>query len=56
MQIGFPKGAFSASDSDTLLDRVMRKIAVAASPGPKEQWAEKYGADYENDVFMMHHF
>lgn len=51
----FPKGSFGASDDDTLLDRMLRTIAKAASKDPSE-WAEKYGTNFENDVFMMHRF
>jgi len=49
-----PRGMFGASDQDEALDTAMRLIAVAfAAP---EEWASKYGTDYENDTFMMHRY
>lgn len=47
-----PKGALGASDDDTALDFHMRNIALAVDPEDKG-WSSKYGADYENDVFVM---
>lgn len=55
-QVIFPAGAFGASSFDSDLDTALRAIAVAASSDPKMEWAEKYGTDFENDVFMMHHY
>lgn len=48
-----PAGAFGASEYDEPLDAALRAIAVAASPDPTGEWAEKYGTAFENDVFMM---
>jgi len=55
IEIVVPQGAFGASDNDTLLDIVLRCIAEAC-PHHESSWAEKYGTNYENDVFMMHPF
>ena len=43
-----------ASGRDSPIEIAMRLIGVAF--GAPDDWAEKYGTDYENDVFMMHHF
>jgi hypothetical protein len=48
------KGAFGASPLDTALDTTMRTIAIQV--GNSDDWVEKYGADYENEVFMMHSY
>ena len=52
MNIFVPKGAFGASEYDNELDSVMRKIALAC-PHNEGDWVEKYGTEFENDVFMM---
>ena len=52
--IVFPKGAWGASEADSALDSLMRQIALAASSDPKGEWAEKYGTNVDNPVFMMH--
>lgn len=41
-------------DDDYLLDAVMRTIAK--NWASKEEWAEKYGTNIDNDIFMMHKF
>jgi hypothetical protein len=56
VRIVFPVGAFGASQEEGALDTMLRKIANAASPDPDGEWSEKYGTDFENDVFMMHRF
>lgn len=50
-----PKGALGAGPDDEFLDMCMRNIALALDP-KDAHWSTKYGADYENDVFMMHRF
>ncbi len=52
----FPKGALGASDDDDALDTILRQIAIAASADPEEEWADKYGTNVDNDVFMMHRY
>lgn len=53
----FPRGAFGASDDDAPLEAALRRIAVAAAKvNGDDGWVEKYGTDFENDVFMMHSF
>lgn len=56
MQVMFPKGMLGSSASDDALDAAMRTIGVAASPEPDSEWAEKYGTNTDNEVFMMHRF
>jgi hypothetical protein len=54
VKIVMPTGALGASDADDMIDTAMRVIGVGfAQP---DEWASKYGTDYENDVFMMHRF
>ena len=48
-------GMFGASEHDDMLDTALRKIATTICDD-KGEWAEKYGTDFENDVFMMHRF
>lgn len=50
----FPVGTFGESDADTALDWCMRELAKAFSPDPEREWAEKYGTNIENEVFLMH--
>jgi hypothetical protein len=56
LQIIMPAGAFGASEHDDALDSLMRKIAIKYSPDPEDEWAEKYGTNFENESFMMHRF
>lgn len=55
MVVIMPPGAMGASANDSLVDGVMRQIALALDPEDKE-WSSKYGFTYENDVFMMHRY
>ena len=45
-------GAFGPSPLDDQLDVLLRKVAVAY--GDKDDWPEKYGAQHDDDRFMMH--
>lgn len=54
INIILPKGALGRSSSDSLLDSILRSIAEQFSPDPKAEWAEKYGTEVNNDVFVMH--
>lgn len=57
IQFIFPRGAFGPSDDDAPLEAALRRIAVAAAKvNGDDGWVEKYGTDFENDVFMMHSF
>lgn len=56
VQIILPVGALGASEFDDAIDRTLRAIAVRASSDPEDEWAEKYGTDFENDEFVMHCF
>ncbi len=47
-----PAGMFGASEFDTDLDFFLRKLASACDT--EDEWPDKYGATFENDVFMMH--
>lgn len=55
ISIVFPAGAFGANEYDSYLDSMLRCVAEEAKQDPNE-WAEKYGTNFENDVFMMHPF
>jgi hypothetical protein len=46
--------ALGGSPFDDALDKLLRRVAVAY--GELANWPEKYGADYEDDRFMMHPF
>ncbi len=52
-EIILPSGAMGASPDDDILDRMLRTLATKASTDPDE-WCDKYGTRFENDVFMMH--
>lgn len=47
-----PKGIFGAWKNEPELVSLLRKIAVKYSKNPNE-WADKYGTDFENGEFMM---
>jgi hypothetical protein len=47
-------GALGADEYDDLLDAILRIIADAH--GDEADWVMKYGADFENDIFMMHRY
>lgn len=50
-------GEQAFSPYDTYLERALRIIAVTAAPlVDPDGWSEKYGVNFENDVFMMHRF
>lgn len=46
-----PPGMFGASADEGLLTTAMR--VIGAGFGDPEEWAAKYGTDFENDVFLM---
>lgn len=54
VRIILPPGFFGASSSDDFIDTAMRVIGVGF--GDEDEWASKYGTNYENDVFMMQRF
>jgi len=51
VQIIMPNGALGASESDGFLDTAMRLIGVGF--GDPDEWASKYGTNFENEVFLM---
>ena len=54
IKIIVPQGMLGRSESDSALDMAMRKIAVATAKAlNNDGWAEKYGVDFENDVFKI---
>lgn len=53
IQVFVPVGFFGESDADTSLDWMLREIAKAVSTDSAE-CSDKYGATFENDVFLMH--
>lgn len=54
IKIIVPQGMFGAVSDEPEIDSLIRKIAVAYSQNHDQEWAEKYGTDFENDAFMMH--
>lgn len=54
VQVIMPKGALGASADDSLLDALLRAVAVKYDDDPEMTWASKYGTDFENNEFMMH--
>lgn len=54
VNIFLPAGAMGANEFDEALDKVLREIAIKHQK--EGEWAEKYGTDIDNEVFMMHHF
>jgi NAD-dependent dihydropyrimidine dehydrogenase PreA subunit len=52
IEIVVPQGMFGAWDGDEPIDTLIRQIALAC-PSEKIDWAEKYGARFENDTFLM---
>jgi len=44
------------SDKEDLIEAGLRAIAVAASEDSKDEWAEKYGTNFENEAFAMHRY
>ncbi len=55
MQVIMPAGALGPDEYDDDLGRMIRRISVASADDPRE-WPEKYGANYDSDVFMMHRY
>jgi len=56
-QIIMAHGAEGCDDAlGDFIEAGMRIIGVAATPSAKAEWANKYGTNFENDVFMMHRF
>lgn len=53
VEIIVPEGMFGAGEN-YLLDSAIR--AIAEKYAEEGDWANKYGVNYENDVFMMHRF
>lgn len=53
IQIIVPTGFLGAADGEPTLNSVLREIAVAFARQPKDWGADRYGADFENEVFSM---
>jgi hypothetical protein len=53
IKLNFPTGHLGASGSDDSLALVIR--ALSLKHGEKGSWADKYGADYEDDIICLHH-
>lgn len=49
-----PSGMIGRSSGDTSVESMLRTIAEAC--GKPEEFNEKYGANYENEVFSMHQY
>ena len=56
IQIILHSGALGASKYDDDLDRFLRLFAEMYSPNKDEEWAEKYGTDFENHKVKMYRF
>jgi len=55
VEVIVPGGMFGAWEGGDALDSVLRRIALAI-PNHEGNWAGKYGAEYDCDVFAMHPF
>lgn len=55
IQIIMPAGAFGANEHDSALDTFLRAFAEKHKENEGD-WAEKYGTDFEDEMFMMHCF
>lgn len=53
VKIIVPIGMFGPG-KDYLIDAIIR--AIADSHAEEGEWADKYGVNFENDVFMMHRY
>lgn len=51
IEIVTPQGAFGSYAGEEVVTTAMRIIGVGF--GSDDEWASKYGTDYENDVFLM---
>jgi len=56
IQIITAPGAFGAYEGEAAITSMLRYIAVNVSRDPESEWAEKYGTEFENDIFLMHPF
>lgn len=54
INVHMPGGAMGASDDDAPFESFLRIISVAACKDRKNEWADKYSTNFENDVFMLH--
>lgn len=54
VRIVMPRGMMGACNDDSPLESFLRQLA--AKHGTEDEWAEKYGTNFENDTFMMHQF
>lgn len=52
IQVILPAGMVGPSEEDSALDKFLRMVGVKYAS--ESEWAEKYGASFENDVFLMH--
>ena len=53
LEVIVPQGMFGP-DKDYFVDAILR--AIAECHAEEGEWAEKYGIDIDNDIFMMHKF
>ena len=56
INIVVPHGMLGSDDLDDAMDSALRSIAIAASQNATQEWASKYGTDFENDVFIMRRY
>ena len=54
IELHFPAGHLGATGEDDSLTLIIRALSLKhAEPG---KWADKYGADYEDDLILLHHY
>lgn len=54
LEINMPNGAWGFSGEEHPVETLMRVIGVGF--GHIEDWCSKYGANYENDIFVMRRY
>ncbi len=52
IEFNFPKGHLGADGRDNLLTLVIRALSLKYGKG--EEWADKYGTEYEDDTILIH--
>ena len=52
ISIVMPRGSWGAYEDDSPIEKLLREFAFLH--GDKNEWADKYGTLYEDDIVMMH--
>ena len=53
VRVIMPAGALGPVEDEPFLDHMLRRLAISTSKDPNQEWAEKYGTDFENETFMI---